>query len=355
MKSKLVVAGVVVLSAVAVVPIGTASASAQSPTADIAGLEISERFNIGGDGGWDFVAIDGKRHHLFVTRGDAVQVVDTETGKLLATLPHLSGTHGVAIAGDVGFITNGKSNAVTAIDLNTLQPIETVGIDGVGPDAILYEPSQKHVYTMNHRSGDITVIDAATRKVIGKIEALAELEVGVTDGKGRIFVNSEATSQLAVIDAHSGKMEAHWKLGDCKAPTGLAIDVEHGRLFSVCANNRMVVVDANSGSVVAELPIGSRPDGAGFDPGLSMAYSSNGDGTLTVVHEDDADHFHVVENVSTQVGARTMVVDPGSHRIYLPVALHGPVPPATTDTPRPRPPILAGSFSIIVIAPKASH
>jgi YVTN family beta-propeller protein len=355
MKSKSIATGFLMLSATAAMFMWAACASAQSSKSEDPSLEIVDHFKIGGDGGWDFLAVDDKRHHLFVTRGNEVQVVDLESGKLLTTLSHLEGTHGVAIAGDVGFITNGKSNAVTVVDLNTLRPIDTVSIDGVGPDAIVYEPTQRRVYTMNHRSGNITVLDAATRKVIGKIEALGELEVAVTDGNGKIFVNSEATSELAVIDSHSGTMESHWKLGDCKAPTGLAIDAEHARLFSVCANNRMVVLDANSGRLVTELPIGSRPDGAGFDAELGMAYSSNGDGSLTVVHEDDADHFRVVENVSTQVGARTMTIDPQTHRVYLPAASFGPVPPATADTSRPRPPVIAGSFNIIVMAPKAFH
>ena len=193
--------------------------------------EITDRFKTGGDGGWDFLTMDKKRHQLFVTRGDNVQVIDGLNGKLLKTLTDLHGSHGIAIADDVAFITNGKSNSVTVVDLNTLKPIENINVTGIGPDAILYEPIQNRIYTMNHKSGNITVIDAISLKVINTIEALGELEVVVTDGKGKLFVNSEETGEVAVIDTNSSKMVARWKLGACEGPTGLAIDSEHHRLF----------------------------------------------------------------------------------------------------------------------------
>lgn len=205
---------------------------------------------------------------------------------------------------------------------------------------------------MNHKSGDITVLDTSTRKVLGTIPALGELEVAVTDGKGKLFVNSEEKSEVAVIDLKSSKMETHWKLGECEGPTGLAIDPFHNRLFSVCANHKMVVIDSVSGELITELPIGSKPDGVGFDSDLGMAYSSNGDGRLTVIHEDDSNHFHVVKNLATQSGARTMMIDNETHHICLPVALYEPLPPVTEGMPKPRAPILPNSFTILVIAPQ---
>lgn len=349
MKIKWITAARVLSGAAAAMIVAAAAASAQTGPAR---YEVVDRLKPGGDGGWDFLAIDAKRHHLFVTRGDTVQVVDLASGKLLAALTDLHGSHGVAIADDAGFISNGKSNSVTVFDLDTLKVVESVPIAGIGPDAMLYEPLQKRVYTMNHKSGDITVLDAATRKVVGTIEALGALEVAVTDGEGKLFVNSEESNELAVIDIQSSSMAAHWPLGACRSPTGLAIDAAHARLFAVCANNKMVVVDAKSGRLVAELPIGGRPDGAAFDAALGMAYSSNGDGTLTVVHEDDPDHFHVVENLPTQFGARTMALDPQTHRIYLSAARYGPMPAATAAAPRPRAPVLPGSFNVLVVAPK---
>ena len=355
MKYQSIAAALALWSASAGLVLGANRAVAQTGQSDKTRYEIIDRLKIGGDSGWDFLAIDAKRHQLFVTRGDKVQVVDMASGKLLTTLTDFHCSHGVAIAEDVGFISSGKSNSVTAVDLNTLKPVEAVSVTGTAPDAILYEPTQKRVYTMNHKSGDITVLDAATRKVVDTIKALGALEVAVIDSKGKLFVNSEETSELAVIDLKSAKMEAHWPLGNCQGPTGLAIDTEHDRLFSVCANNKMVVVDAKSGKLVAELPIGGKPDGAAFDAGLGMAYSSNGDGSLTVVHEDDPDHFRVVENLPTQFGAWTMVLDPLTHRMYLSAALYGPMPAITAETPKPRAPVLPDSFNILVVAPRMDH
>lgn len=316
---------------------------------------IINRFKTGGAGSWDFLTTDNKRHQLLVTRGDNVQVIDMLSGKLLTTLTGFHGSHGIAIADDVAFITNGQSNSVTVVDLNTLKPIENINVTGMGPDAIIYEPTQKRIYTMNHKSGNITVIDVATLKVITTIEALGDLEVVVSDGKGRFFVNSEEAAEVAVIDTKSSKMVAHWKLGECQGPTGLAIDPEHDRLFSACANHKMIVIDEKSGKLVADLPIGGKPDGVGFDAALGMVYSSNGDGTLTVIHEDDSDHFHVVENLATQIGARTMTIDPETHHIYLPAALYGALPAVSADMPKPRASILPDSFNILAIAPKVNQ
>ena len=312
---------------------------------------VVDHWPIGGDGGWDYLSDDSQRGHLFVTRGDRVQVVDTASGKLLTTLSGLQGTHGVAVAEQFGFISNGKGNAVSVLDLNTLQIVDTVKISGNGPDAILYEPSQRRVFVINHRSGDISVLDAGTHKEVATIAVGPDPEFGAVDGQGRVFVNMEGSSQLAVIDAASAKLLAQWPLGACAHPTGLAIDAAHQRLFSVCANNKMVVLDSGSGKLVAELPIGSHPDAAAFDPALGIAYSSNGDGSLTVVKEDDADHFHVLENLPTQPGSRTMALDPHSHRLYFSAAQFGPPAAATNEQPHPRPPMLPGSFNVLVVAP----
>lgn len=312
---------------------------------------ITTRFQPGAEGGWDFMEVDSVDRLLYVTRGDNVQVIDTTSGKLLTTLAGLHGTHGIAIAPTAAFITNGKNNSVSVIDRQTHRAIATVMGTGEGPDAILYEPSEKRIYTMNHKGGSVSVIDAMTRKLVSTIPALPDLESGVSDGKGMLFVNSESENKIAVIDLRAGKMVASWALGDCDGPTGLAIDAVHHRLFSTCANNKMVVVDSTSGKVVAEVPIGRRPDAAAFDTGLGMVYSSNGDGTLTVVHEDDPAHFRVVATVPTQEGARTMALDPKTHAVYLAAASYGPAPVASTAIPRPRKPMLTGSFRILVVTP----
>ena len=332
-----------------------ADAPAQADRSPGSGYRVVGRFEVGGEGGWDFLAVDEKRHHLLVTRGDAVQVVDMADGRLIATLTGLHGSHGVAVAGDQAFISNGRSNSVTVVDLDTLKTTGSIDVAGIGPDAILYDSQAGTVYTMNHNSGNISVIRAGGSKPGATIPAADGLEVAVLDGKGRLFVNAEDAGQIIMVDTATGKRMAQWKLGSCEGPTGLAIDTAHDRLFTVCANNRMMVVDATSGRLVAELPIGARPDGAAFDPALGNAYSSNGEGSLTVVHEDDAEHFHVVENLPTQAGARTIALDPATHRLYLPAASYGPVPAATADAPKPRAPMIPGSFRILVVEPPGAN
>lgn len=312
---------------------------------------ITQRIALPGDSGWDYLAADVAHHQLFVTRGDAVQVVDTRDGRLRGTIEGLHDTHGVAVSDDAAFISNGRSNSVTVVDLASLRVEQILPVTGKSPDAIVYEPALGRVYAVNHRSGDITIIDAATRSVVGTIPVLEEPEFAVSDGKGRLFVNSEAAGVLAVIDLHASRMTAQWKLGDCLRPTGLALDAAHARLFSVCANREMVVVDAAAGRVVAQVPIGAKPDAAAFDAALGMAYASNGDGTLTVVHEDDPAHFRVVTNLATRPGARTMALDPQSHELYLSSAAYAPAPRATPENPAPRPPVLPGSFQLLVVTP----
>jgi YVTN family beta-propeller protein len=344
-------AGRIVPLAAALAAFGVACGAHAQPWGRDPQYAIVSRLALGGDGGWDYLTVDPSRGLLFVTHGSAVHVVGTADGRLRGTVSGVQGAHGVAIAGGTGFISNGRSNSVTVFDLESLRTVDTVPVTGRNPDAIVYEPTQARVYTMNRGSGDITVIDAATHRVVGTIDGLEELEFAVTDGKGRLFVNGEARSELGVVDVRAGRMTARWKLGNCLRPTGLAIDTEHGRLFSVCANRTMVVVDAGSGRIVAELPIGARPDAAAFDPALGMVYSSNGDGSLTVVHEDDAEHFRIVANLATQPGARTMALDPGSHYLYLSAASYGPAPQPTAAVPMPRAPVLPGSFEVLVVAP----
>jgi len=328
-----------------------AEVHAQTPSSATPSYSVVGKFQPGGDSGWDFLEVDHGRHRLYVTRGDTIQVLDTDTGKLVATITGQHGTHGIAIAGNTGFITNGKSNSITVLDLNSNKVMGSIKMTGDGPDAILYEPTGHRLYTMNHHGGNITAIDARTHKVISTIPALEELESVVSDGKGRIFVNSEEENKVAVIDTAASKMVTTWPLEGCTGPTGLAIDTAHARLFATCANDKMVILDSSSGKQVADVPIGAHSDGATFDPGLGMAYSSNGDGTLTVVHEDDPNHYGVVSNVKTQEGARTMALDLATHKIYLAAAEYGPAPAPTPEMPKPRRPILPGSFRIIVVAP----
>jgi YVTN family beta-propeller protein len=319
--------------------------------------EIVAKYAVSGAGGWDFVSVDEKRHRLYVSRGDHVQILDTASGKIVGDLPGTAGVHGIAIADDLGlgFTSNGRSDSVTVFDLDTLAAIDTVKVTGTNPDAILYEPYSKRILTFNGKSANVTAIDAATRKVVGTIAVSGKPEVAVSDGRGRVFVNIEDRNSIAVIDATTLTVSKYWSLGTCDGPTGLAIDQQRNRLFSVCQNKKMIVIDANSGSVVQELPIGAGVDGAAFDAGLNLAFSSNGEGTLTIVKSDESGRFAVADTVETQKSARTITLDSTTHRIYLPAASFTPPPQPTPEQPKPRPSMIPGSFVILVLAPKNPH
>jgi DNA-binding beta-propeller fold protein YncE len=273
---------------------------------------------------------------------------------VVGDIPGTEGVHGIAIADDlnVGFTSNGKSNSVTVFDLATLKTIETIKISGLNPDVILYEPKTRHLFTFNGQSANATVIDAVSRKEISTISLPGKPELAVSNAAGNIFVNIEDKNEIAVIDSESHTVLKYFPLGNGIEPTGLAIDQKHNRLFSVCANNKMVILDAETGRILAETAIGLGPDSAAFDPEWGIAFSSNGDGTLTLVKEDDPDHFSTFQNVSTKKGARTMAYDPDSHRAYLVTASFGETPPATKEQPKPRPAMVPDSFEVLVVAPK---
>ena len=312
---------------------------------------VVRHIHVGGMGGWDYVSIDSASRRLFVSHSDRVEVVDIDQGKVIGTIPKTEGVHGIALAPDLhrGFVSNGRSGTMTIFDLDKLTTIAEVKATGDNPDSILYDPGTKHVFTFNGRGQNATVFDAEG-KVISTIPLGGKPEFAVTDG-GRIFVNIEDKSELVTIEAATLIVARRTSLAPCEEPSGLAIDRKHGRLFSVCDNHRMVV-SAFDGKVVASVAIGSGPDAAAFDDGTQLAFSSNGaDGTLTIVREVSPDQFDIVYNVPTERGARTMVLDPKSHHLFLPTAKFGPPPAPTPEHPRPRPTILPDSFEIIEVAP----
>ena len=313
--------------------------------------KVVARYQPGGDGGWDLMALDSPGHRLFVSRSTRVQVIDLDTGKLLAEIPDTPGVHGIALAPNLnrGYTTNGRDSTVTVFDMKTLAPIARIHLPARGPDAILYEPASRRIFTFNGGSGNATAIDAVADTVVGQVDLGGRPELGVSDGHGRVFVNLEDSSAVVAFDPRSLKVLSRWPLAPGSEPTGLAIDREHHRLFSTCANQKMIVLDTENGHVVATPTIGSRVDGAAFDDGSDLAFSSNGDGTLTIVHEDAPDKFSIVANVETQRGARTIALDPKTHRVYLPTASYGEAPAATPENPRPRPPMVPGSFTILVL------
>lgn len=325
-----------------------------APPDNNASVSEVDRFNVSGDERWDLLAVDTKRHRLFVSRSSHVQIIDTESRKIVGDIPDTDGVHGIALADDlnVGFTSNGKSNSITIFDLSSFNVIEIVKISGVNPDAILYEPKSKHVFSFNGRSDTASIVDARSHKEIAAIRLPGKPELAVSDNAGNVFVNIEDKNEIVVIDTRSNKILKHYPMGHGVEPTGLAIDQMHHRLFSVCANQKMEILDSETGRVISEVAIGIGPDSAAFDAELGIAFSSNGDGTLTMVKENDPEHFSIARNINTQTGARTMAYDPVNHLAYLVTASFGETPLVTKEQPKPRPAIIPNSFLVLVVSVK---
>jgi len=315
---------------------------------------IVNKIHIDGNGGWDYITMDEAASRLYVSHGNEMNVVDITTNKVIGTIPDTKGVHGIALAKDLdkGFISNGRDTSVTIIDLKTLKFIAKVKVTGNNPDAIIYDSLSHKVFTFNGRSSNSTVIDAKTNKVIGTIKLTGKPEFPVNDLAGKIYVNIEDKNSISVINVNTLKVEHTWSVVPGESPSGLAIDLKNKRLFSVCENKLMVVVDYLTGKVITTLKIGEGVDGVSFDPGLNRAYSSNGEGTMTVVQEKDANTFTVLENVPTQKGARTITVNTKTHKLYLPTAEYGEAPAATAQSPHTRAAVKPGSFTVLEVGLK---
>src|SRR6266481_3829593 len=315
------------------------------------GYHVTKTYKLGGEGGWDYLTVDSKARRVYISRGTHVMVVDADTGAVVGDVPNTNGVHGIAIAPDFakGFISDGRDATVTIFDIKTLKVLGTAPT-GKNPDAIVYDPASKRVFAFNGSSKDATAIDAKTGTVAGTIPLGGKPEFAVADEKGHVFVNIEDKSEIVQFDSNKLSVENRWPIAPGVEPSGLAIDRKHRRLFSVCSNKLMVVVNADSGAVITTLPIGQGTDAAGFDPETGFAFSSNGEGTLTVVHEDSADKFSVVDTVPTQVRARTMALDTKSHNVFLVTAEFGTPPAATAQQPRPRAPMVPGSFTLLALS-----
>ncbi|MDP9082239.1 MAG: YncE family protein [Pseudomonadota bacterium] len=317
---------------------------------------VSTSWPLGGGGAWDYLALEASGARLFVARGERVDVVETVSGKLAGSIPHTAGVHGIAFAPIVarGFTSNGRSNSVSVFELDTLRVIQELQVSGKNPDAILYEPQHNHIVTANTESSNLSVIDAGTLQLVATVPLPGRPEFMATDDAGTIYVNiAAAPGKLVVVDGKTLTVRSTWALPGCNNPTGLALDLVHHRLFSVCENQVMAVTDSTSGRQAARVVIGNGPDAAAYDPDLGLVFSSNGqDGTLTVIHEETPDEYRVLSTVTTQTGSRTMVLDPVTHKIFLAGAKLGPAPPATEEQPRPGPNIVPNSFMILVAQPK---
>ncbi|WP_199096472.1 YncE family protein [Dyella sp. ASV21] len=323
----------------------TSHALAAPQSAD---YRVLSRLQLGGTGGWDYLSFDAQRRHLFVTRGDRVEVVDVDQQKKIGTIPGTAGVHGVTLdqAAHRGYASNGQSASVTVFDLDSLAVVATVNGTGEKPDAILYDPASKHVFTFNGKGHSFSVIDTQRNTVIATVALAGKPEFAATDEQGHIFVNLEDRAELVKIDTRTNTVASSWSLGTCESPTGLAIDRKHHRLFSVCDNRQMTVSNADTGKVVTSVAIGEGPDAVVFDEGTANVFSSNGEsGNITAIHQDDADHYSVAATVTSQPSARTLALDPKLHRLYLSAAQFAGEPPAEGK----RPAMVPDSFTVLTV------
>jgi DNA-binding beta-propeller fold protein YncE len=314
------------------------------------GYHVVNTWKLGGEGGWDYLTADSDARRLYISRGTHVVVIDLDSGKSVGDIADTPGVHGIALAPELGrgFVSNGREGTVSIFDIKTLATSNKVKV-GENPDAILYDPATKRVFTFNGRSQDSTAIDAASGKVLATIKLDGKPEFAASDAKGEVFVNIEDKSELTVIDPNKLEVKTKWPLAPCTEPSGLSMDRKNRRLFVGCDNKMMAVVDADSGKVLATPAIGEGVDATTFDDGTGLAFASCGEGVLTVVKEDSPTSFSVAEDVKTQQGARTMALDSKTHNAYVVTANFGPPPAATADNPHPRRSILPDSFVVLVV------
>jgi DNA-binding beta-propeller fold protein YncE len=313
------------------------------------GYHVVTTYKVGGEGGWDYLIADPDARRVYISRGTHVIVLDADSGKNLADIPDTPGVHGIALAPELGrgFTSNGREGTVSIFDIKTLALISKVKV-GDNPDAILYDPATKRVFTFNGKSQDSTAIDGASGKVLGTIKLDGKPEFAASDAKGEVFVNIEDKSELTAIDPNKLEVKATWPLAPCTEPSGLAIDRRHRRLYVGCDNKMMAVVDANNGKVLATPPIGDGVDATAFDPETGLAFASCGEGLLTVVKE--ASGKYTAENIPTKARARTMALDTKTHKVFVATADFGTAPAPTADTPHPRPPMVPDTFVVLVLA-----
>lgn len=313
------------------------------------GYQVVDKRVLDGPVRWDYLSVDSERHHLFLTRGDRVDAFDTDKGQVVGTIAATAGVHGVAVAPDLGlgFTSNGGADTVTVFKLDTLGPVATVAV-GKEPDALVYDGATHRLFVANGKGNSLSVVDAATRKIVATVALPGAPETAVVDGKGRLFVALEDRNAIAEVDTRAMKLSATHSVGPgCDEPAGLAIDVQAGLLFAGCHNRKLAVVDARTGKVVGTAPIGSGNDAVAVDAERKRVFASNGDGTLTIV--DAAAPFAVLGKVNTMPRARTLALDPATHKVYLVSAEVDATAPAG---PKGRPALKAGTFTVLTVAPQ---
>ncbi len=305
---------------------------------------------IGGEGGWDYLSVDPAAHRLYVSHGTEVVVIDLAKDQIAGVITNTPGVHGVAVASNLGLgVTSiGRENKAGIVDLKTLQTLSQVDT-AQGPDGMLYDPRQKEAYLFCGRAQSASVVDVKGAKVVATIPLGGRPEFATVDSKaGRVYDNLENKSEVAVIDTRSHQVVTNWPIAPGESASGMAIDLKHHRLFIGCHNQKMVMMDSTDGKVLASVPIGDGVDANAFDPGTQLAFASCGDGTTTIAKEEGPDKLTVVQTLTTERGARTMALDPGTHKIYLATAKFGAQPEPANGERRRRPPMIPGSFKILV-------
>jgi YVTN family beta-propeller protein len=317
---------------------------AQNP----AHFHLLKQTTVGGEGGWDFLSIDGQNRTLYVTHATQVETYDLDNDSLMAPILHTEGPHGIAIADREkhGFISCGKSNSVLEFDLLNRDVIQRIPV-GQKPDAIIYEYATRHIFVMNAGSNSISVLDAKTGTLLDTIPLDGNPESAISDERGHVFVNIESTSEIAKINSNTNKVEAIWKLAPGVGPTALTMDRGANRLFAGCANEKMIVLNAENGKITQTFTIGKGVDADDFDPFTKLAFSANGVGNVTILQETTEGKYRIAQTLETKRGARNIGIDPNTHDIYLTTADFGETPAPTKDKPKPKPAIIPGTFTIL--------
>jgi YVTN family beta-propeller protein len=310
---------------------------------------LTGKIAVPGAGGWDYLIVDDAARRVYVSHGVSVDILDADSGKIVGRISDLQGVHGIALAPDLGrgFISDGRADTVIAFDLKTLKKLAAIKT-GKNPDAIVYEPVTHRVFSFNGGSGDATVIDAAQNKVVGTIDLGGKPEFATVDGAGHVFDNLEDKSQIVKIDADKQTITDRWPLAPGESPSSLAIDQKNHRLFAGCHNQKLIVLNADNGKLISAVPIGQGVDATVFDPETALIVASNGEGTLTVIHQDNPDQYGVQDTVKTQEKSRTLALDRKTHRLFVPAAQFGAAPAPTKDNPHGRPAVIPGSFSVLL-------
>jgi YVTN family beta-propeller protein len=309
------------------------------------GFHVLNTFHITSSGGWDYIEVGPINNWLYVSHGTQVNVLNTKTGDSIGVIENTTGVHGIAfdVADGKGFTSNGRLNTVTVFDMKTNKVLSQVPA-GTNPDAITFDPFSKKIITCNGRSKNLSIIDPLKEKLIDSVDIGGKPETAVSDGNGKLYVNIEDKNEIVEVDMKSLKVLNRWSIAPAEGPTGLAFDNKTKRLFEGC-DKMLVVMDATSGKVIDKLTIGDGCDGVVFDPATKNIFTSNGEGTITVIHEDDANKFTVVENIPTKRSARTIALDKATHKLYLPAAEFEAQDPNVKGRPKMKP----GTFQVLEV------